>query len=121
MNDFIPAPQQAAAIREIVDWYRTPHNRKQVFRLFGYAGSGKTTITQHAIRALGLNPMNRQGGGGGVLFAAFTGKAALVMTRKGTPASTIVYDDGLSRTAEDRARWLYTAITRAERGLVILD
>jgi exodeoxyribonuclease-5 len=24
-----------------------------------------------------------------VLFAAFTGKAALVMTRKGTPASTI--------------------------------
>ena len=27
----------------------------------------------------------------------------------------------LGRTAEDRARWLYTAITRAERGLVILD
>jgi exodeoxyribonuclease-5 len=33
----------------------------------------------------------------------------------------IVYDDGLGRTPEDRARWLYTAITRAERGLVILD
>ncbi len=29
------------------------------------------------------------GGLGGVLFAAFTGKAALVMTRKGTPAQTI--------------------------------
>ena len=27
----------------------------------------------------------------------------------------------LGRTAEDRARWLYTAITRAERGLVILQ
>jgi exodeoxyribonuclease-5 len=26
---------------------------------------------------------------GGVLYGAFTGKAALVMTRKGTPASTI--------------------------------
>lgn len=35
--------------------------------------------------------------------------------------NVIVYDDGLGRTAEDRARWLYTAITRAERGLVILD
>ena len=35
--------------------------------------------------------------------------------------NVIVYDDGLKRTAEDRARWLYTAITRAERGLVILD
>jgi superfamily I DNA/RNA helicase len=31
------------------------------------------------------------------------------------------FDDGLGRTAEDRARWLYTAITRAEKGLVILD
>ena len=35
--------------------------------------------------------------------------------------NVIVFDDGLGRTAEDRARWLYTAITRAERGLVILD
>jgi exodeoxyribonuclease-5 len=35
--------------------------------------------------------------------------------------NVIVYDDGLGRTAQDRARWLYTAITRAERGLVILD
>ena len=33
----------------------------------------------------------------------------------------IIYDDGLCRTAEERARWLYTAITRAEKGLVILD
>ena len=35
--------------------------------------------------------------------------------------NVIVFDDGLGRTAEDRARWLYTAITRAEKGLVILD
>lgn len=35
--------------------------------------------------------------------------------------NVLVFDDGLGRTAEDRARWLYTAITRAERGLVILD
>ena len=35
--------------------------------------------------------------------------------------NVLVHDDGLGRTAEDRARWLYTAITRAEKGLVILD
>jgi exodeoxyribonuclease-5 len=35
--------------------------------------------------------------------------------------NVVVLDDGLGRTAEDRARWLYTAITRAEWGLVILD
>jgi exodeoxyribonuclease V len=33
----------------------------------------------------------------------------------------IVWDDGLGRTDEERRRWLYTAITRAERGLVILS
>ena len=32
-----------------------------------------------------------------------------------------MHDDGYGHTAEDRARWLYTAITRAERGLVILQ
>jgi exodeoxyribonuclease-5 len=85
-----PSPQQAAAIRAIVDWYRNPFRQQPVFRLFGYAGSGKSTITAHAIEALGLAPKCRDGASeGGVLFAAFTGKAALVMTRKGTPASTI--------------------------------
>ncbi len=34
--------------------------------------------------------------------------------------NVIVFDDGYGRTAEDRNRWLYTAITRAEKGLVIL-
>ena len=87
---FTPSPQQAAAIAKIVDWYRNPHRKQPVFRLFGYAGSGKSTITAHAIEALGLVPKNRDGiVPGGVLFAAYTGKAALVMTRKGTPASTI--------------------------------
>lgn len=87
---FTPSPQQASAIGAIVDWYRDPHRKKPVFRLFGYAGSGKSTITRHVIEALGLSPMSRDGSAkGGVLFAAYTGKAALVMTRKGTPASTI--------------------------------
>jgi exodeoxyribonuclease-5 len=86
---FIPSPQQAAAIAAIENWFRRGTRDQQVFRLFGYAGTGKTTITRHAIGELGLEPMDRTGGSGGVLYAAFTGKAALVMTRKGTPASTI--------------------------------
>lgn len=86
---FIPSPQQAAAIAAIEDWFRHRTREQQIFRLFGYAGTGKTTITRHAIDELGLEPMDRSRGTGGVLYAAFTGKAALVMTRKGTPASTI--------------------------------
>ena len=45
----------------------------------------------HAIDELGLDTMVKSADGivsdtDGVLYAAFTGKAALVMTRKGTPA-----------------------------------
>jgi exodeoxyribonuclease V len=86
---FTPSPQQEAAIRAIVDWYHNRSTRQQVFRLFGYAGSGKTTTTRSAIDALGLEEQPNQSLCSAVLYAAFTGKAALVMTRKGTPASTI--------------------------------
>ena len=34
--------------------------------------------------------------------------------------NVIVWVDGLGRSVLDRRRWLYTAITRAEQGLVIL-
>jgi exodeoxyribonuclease-5 len=86
---FSPSPQQAAAINAIKDWFQHRTHEQQVFRTFGYAGSGKTTITRHAIEELGLETLDRDNATGGVLYAAFTGKAALVMTRKGTPASTI--------------------------------
>ena len=79
---------QSRAIAAIRGWYETRRHDQQIFRLFGYAGTGKTTITAMAIEALGLEPMT-PGGLGGVLFAAFTGKATMVMTRKGTPAQTI--------------------------------
>ncbi|HLI12765.1 MAG TPA: AAA family ATPase [Alphaproteobacteria bacterium] len=80
---FTPSPLQAKAIAAIKDWFKNRTATQQVFRVFGYAGTGKTTITRHAITELGLDD------GSDVLYAAFTGKAALVMTRKGTPASTI--------------------------------
>ncbi len=65
------SPQQDAALKAVGAWLK--RGEPQVFRLFGYAGSGKTTL------ARGI----AEGSDGGVLFAAFTGKAALVMRSKG--------------------------------------
>ncbi|MCB2052520.1 MAG: ATP-binding domain-containing protein, partial [Novosphingobium sp.] len=35
--------------------------------------------------------------------------------------TVVVFDEGFGRSAEDYNRWLYTAITRAEHGLLILS
>jgi len=90
---FTPSPQQAEAIRAIVDWFQHRTHQQQVFSLFGFAGSGKSTVITHAVRALGIDVTvsddEEEASRRRILFAAFTGKAALVMTRKGTPASTI--------------------------------
>jgi exodeoxyribonuclease-5 len=77
--------KQNAAIATIKGWYSNRSKDQQVCRVFGYAGVGKSTIVKYAIDELGLSTDKP----GEVLYAAFTGKAALVMTRKGTPASTI--------------------------------
>ena len=76
-------PHQDAALQAVSAWLQaSPGSRgtPQVFRLFGYAGTGKTTLARHLSEDVD----------GKVAYAAFTGKAALVMRRKGCPdASTI--------------------------------
>jgi exodeoxyribonuclease-5 len=64
--------KQQAALASVARWLKEPGTNK-VFRLFGYAGTGKTTLARHFA----------EGCGGLVLFAAFTGKAASVMRANG--------------------------------------
>lgn len=71
--------QQADALKAVDKWMRAKR-APQVFRLFGWAGTGKTTLAKHIA----------EGVDGAVLFAAYTGKAALVLRKKGCgDASTI--------------------------------
>ena len=72
------SPQQDAALKAVADWLR--RGDRPVFRLFGYAGTGKTTLAKHIAENVD----------GEVAFGAYTGKAALVLRTKGcTEASTI--------------------------------
>lgn len=75
------SPQQAAALDAVARWYGSGRSRKQVFRVFGYAGTGKTTLARHF--AEGLN--------GQVLYMAFTGKAAMVMRKNGCHAAMTIH------------------------------
>jgi exodeoxyribonuclease V len=88
-----PSDTQARAIAAIRNWFNNRTGEQQVFRLFGYAGTGKSTVLKFALDELGLEPHKSSRDGGacapGVVTATFTGKAALVLRRKGTPARTI--------------------------------
>ncbi|MEL6508019.1 MAG: ATP-binding protein, partial [Pseudomonadota bacterium] len=56
--------EQDRALSAVRDWLRK--GETPVFRLFGYAGAGKTTLARHIAEHTD----------GDVAFAAFTGKAA---------------------------------------------
>src|SRR5437764_5128863 len=76
-------PHQHSALKAVAGWLKAKPGKSgtpPIFRLFGYAGTGKTTLARHVA----------EGVDGEVKFAAFTGKAALVMRNKGCDnASTI--------------------------------
>lgn len=76
--------QQLAAKAAVEEWFLTdPDERAPIFRLFGYAGTGKTTTIRATLADLDLTL------GADVFFGAFTGKAAMVMRLAGLPARTI--------------------------------
>lgn len=69
--------QQKAGLKEVDKWiklyYGSKKKDKQFFYLGGFAGTGKTTLAKHFAENID----------GDVFFAAFTGKAALVMRQNG--------------------------------------
>jgi exodeoxyribonuclease-5 len=74
---------QASAIRAAVNWYKNRRKVQQVFQINGLAGTGKTSIIPYIIDDLGLDPEHD------VVFGTYTGKAALVLRKKGIPCRTI--------------------------------
>jgi exodeoxyribonuclease-5 len=73
------SPQQDDALRAVADWLKG--GAPQLFRLFGYAGTGKTTLARHIAEDVD----------GTVVFAAFTGKAALVLRNKGCEGAQTIH------------------------------
>ena len=74
------SPQQDDAIKSVQQWLKD-RNGPQVFRLFGYAGTGKTTLAKELAHSVK----------GTVLYATFTGKAALVLRKKGCEGASTIH------------------------------
>ena len=73
-------PKQGQAKDEVLRWYSDPHS-KQTFYFAGFGGTGKSTCVEHIVSEIE----------GKILFAAFTGKAASVMRRKGCEGATTIH------------------------------
>jgi len=72
------SPQQLTALDRVGRWLKAKD--KPVFQLAGFAGTGKTTLARHLASTVD----------GPVYFAAYTGKAAHVLSKSGaTNVSTI--------------------------------
>lgn len=71
-------PEQERALDMCGEWLK---GSDQVFQLFGYAGTGKTTLARHLAAT----------SDGVTLFAAFTGKAASVMRKSGCVGATTLH------------------------------
>jgi exodeoxyribonuclease-5 len=78
------SPKQQAALADVRSWldgWDTGRDKRQCFYLAGYAGSGKTTLAREFALGTGRH----------VEFGAYTGKAALVLQKKGCPDAKTIH------------------------------
>lgn len=96
------SPGQAIAADKVAAWLKSKD--KPFFYLAGYAGTGKTSIAKY-LSGLQNKPVG---------FAAYTGKAASVLQKKGLPAATIhslIYE--IKPFDEERGKELKDALQAA--------
>lgn len=110
------SPQQNAALKAVDKWFYQESKKKQVFRVFGYAGTGKTTLARHFAENID----------GDVCYAAFTGKAALMMQKNGcvgarTIHSLIYIAEVDNKTGEVNFRLNRTQSALNDAALLIID
>jgi exodeoxyribonuclease-5 len=77
-SEMVWTPEQERALAMCGEWLK---GSEQVFKLFGYAGTGKTTLARHLAATQD----------GVTIFAAYTGKAANVMRKSGCVGATTLH------------------------------
>jgi len=76
--------EQSGAVDAVCSWFQDWEPSMPHFKLGGLAGTGKTFVVPFLTKSLGLSVSAES-----VVFCAYTGKAAMVLRKKGLPASTI--------------------------------
>lgn len=112
-----PTDEQSAAIRQIVEWYRSP---RQEFYLAGYAGVGKSTVAAMAIAELAGRCRVST-----VRTAAYTGKAASVLRKKGVEGAQTIHSLIYLPVEDEETGEVRFVLSEdspaADAGLIVLD
>ena len=106
--------QQEQALQQVNQWFRKQSKEKQIFRVFGYAGTGKTTLAKHFAEHID----------GDVFYAAFTGKAALMMRKNGCVGASTIHSL-IYRAKEDSKGLIKFELNKSspikDAALIIID
>lgn len=89
--------EQRTALKRVSAWLKEKNNK--IFYLGGYGGTGKTELARHFA----------EGVSGMVAFGAFTGKATLVLIKRGCYNARTIHS------------WLYQTYAKDKQKLVILE
>jgi len=106
--------QQEQALRDVDRWFYTESKRKPIYRVFGYAGTGKSTLARHFASNID----------GEVCYAAYTGKAADVMRKAGCHGAKTIHSL-IYKAEEDEKGRLHFKLNRKselkDAALLIID
>jgi exodeoxyribonuclease-5 len=106
--------QQEAALKGVDKWFYTESKRRPIYRVFGFAGTGKSTLARHFAENVD----------GDVLYAAFTGKAADVMRKNGCHGARTIHSL-IYKPKEDEKGRITFALNRSsalsDASLLIVD
>lgn len=107
-------PQQDAALKKIRKWLRDPKG-PQIMRVFGWAGTGKSTMAFEI-----ANDVK-----GDTVYMTFTGKAALVLRKKGCHGASTIHSS-IYKAVEDPVTGYTEFVINPESnvasaGLVVVD
>ena len=117
------SPQQAKALDDAARWHSECRAEllndsalsKPIFRLFGFAGTGKSTLARHLADQADTK----------TCYAAYTGKAAMVMRRNGCEGASTIHSAIYETTMDEDtgiASYIWDKDGPFSRaGLIVLD
>lgn len=108
------SPQQANALNAVSHWYHNERKQKQVFRLFGFAGTGKTTLARHFAETMDTK----------TAYAAYTNKAALALYKAGCHGASTIHSLIYHTRADDKGNLHVSRKPKSDLskiGMIIID